>query len=68
MDEYLTKALHTATFTAEDLRRAIAKADPVEALLLLPLITDAVRLAQQIEALVAAKNARSNTAQEISAP
>ena len=56
MDEYLTKSLHTATFTVEDLRRAIAEADPIEALLLLPLIADAARLAQQIEALIEAKN------------
>jgi hypothetical protein len=60
MGEHLTKSLHSANFVVEDLRSALAKADPVEALLLLPMIADAARLAQQIDALIAAQNSRNN--------
>ncbi len=58
MDENLTKARDCATFAAEDLRRALADADPVAALVLLPLIADAARLAQQVGALIEARTAR----------
>ena len=58
MDENLTKARDCATFAAEDLRRALADADAVTALVLLPLIADAARLAQQIGALMYARNAQ----------
>jgi hypothetical protein len=68
MDEYLTKSLHTATFTVEDLRRALSVADGIEALLLLPMIGDAARLVQQIEALIEAKNSHNNATQQISRP
>jgi len=58
MDEDLTKARDCAAFAAEDLRRALADADPVEALVLLPMIADAARLAQQVGALIEARAAR----------
>lgn len=58
MDENLTKARDCATFAAEDLQRALADADPVAALVLLPLIADAARLAQQVGALIEARAAR----------
>jgi hypothetical protein len=51
MEETLTKALHAARFVAGDLRWALAHCTAVESLILLPLVGDAARLAQQIEAL-----------------
>ena len=55
MEEQLTKARDCAQFVAEDLRAALTGADPVEALVLLPMIGDAARLVQQIEGLVSAR-------------
>jgi hypothetical protein len=40
------------------LRAALTGADPVEALILLPMIGDAARLVQQIEALISARAGR----------
>ncbi len=57
-NEPLTKAAHAAEFLAADLRDALATADAVEALALLPLIEQAARLNQQIGALLAAVEAR----------
>ena len=55
MEEQLTKARDFAQFVAEDLRAALTGADPVEALVLLPMIGDAARLVQQIEGLISAR-------------
>jgi len=55
MNEQLTKARDCAQFVAEDLRAALTGADPVEALVLLPMIGDAARLVQQIEGLISAR-------------
>ena len=53
--EQLTKAQHDAGFLVESLRGALAAADAVEALVLLPLIADSARLAQHVGALIAAR-------------
>ena len=58
MNEDMTQARDCAKFAARDLRAALAKADPVEALVLLPLIADAERLAQAVGALMEAMGAR----------
>lgn len=55
MDEQLTQAHHSAAFAADHLRRALADADPVAALVLMPMIGEAARLAQQVAALIAAR-------------
>jgi hypothetical protein len=55
MDEQLTQAHHSATSAADHLRRALADSDAVAALVLMPMIGDAARLAQQIAALIAAR-------------
>lgn len=55
MNEQLTKARDCAQFAAENLLAALTGADSVEALVLLPMIGDAARLAQQIEALISAR-------------
>lgn len=55
MNEQLTKARDCAQFAADDLRAALTGADSVEALVLLPMIGDAARLVQQIEALIFAR-------------
>lgn len=55
MNESLTKAKDCAQFAAEDLRAALTGANQVEALILLPMIGDAARLVQQIEALISAR-------------
>jgi hypothetical protein len=52
--ESLLKATHSAAFVVSDLRTALSKATPVEALVLLPLIEQAAHLQQRIEALRAA--------------
>jgi len=57
-NENLTKARDCAQFAVEDLRAALTGADPVEALILLPMIGDAARLVQQVEALIEARAAR----------
>jgi len=56
MNENLIQASHSAKFVAEDLRRAMARATPVEVLVLLPMIGAAADLARQIDALIVAKN------------
>jgi len=55
MDEELTKALNSATFATRDLQDALKTADAVAALVLLPMIADAARLAQQISGLIHAR-------------
>ena len=55
MDEELTKALHSATFATRELQDALKTADAVAALVLLPMIADAARLAQQISGLIHAR-------------
>lgn len=55
MDEELTKALHSATFATQELQQALKTADAVAALVLLPMIADAARLAQQISGLIHAR-------------
>ena len=55
MDEELTKALHSATFATQELQAALKTADAVAALVLLPMIADAARLAQQISGLIHAR-------------
>lgn len=52
--ENLTKARDSATFTAHDLRAALATAGAVESLVLLPLIARAATLAADIEQLLLA--------------
>ena len=52
--EHLTKALHTAQFTADSLRRALSSADAVAGIILMPLIGDQVMLERRIAALIAA--------------
>jgi hypothetical protein len=55
MSEALTQALHSAEFTVSALREALHKASPVEALLLMPMISSARQLQSDIAALVSAK-------------
>jgi hypothetical protein len=56
MNENLAAARDCAKFTAQDLRAALSKAGAVEALVILPLIAEAERLTQQIEALILARS------------
>lgn len=56
--ENLTKARDSAQFAAEDLRAALSEADPVEALILLPMIGEATRLVQQVDSLLSARAER----------
>ena len=58
--EQLTKAQHDADFLVESLRGALADADAVEALVLLPLIADSARLAEHVGALIEAKRDRGS--------
>ena len=58
MQEHLTKAGHDATFCADALQEAHSRADPVSAILLLPLIGEARALALRIEELTAAITTR----------
>ena len=51
LEENLTQARDCAVFTADTLRRSMGPASAVEALVLLPLIADAAKLAQQVAAL-----------------
>lgn len=55
MEQELTKALHSAQFAARELQGALKTADAVAALVLLPMIADAARLAQQISGLICAR-------------
>jgi hypothetical protein len=56
MNENLAAARDCAKFTAQDLRAALSKATAVEALVVMPLIGEAARLVQQIEALILARS------------
>ena len=55
MTEDLTKALHSAQFASRELQDALKTADAVEALVLLPMIADAARLAQAVSGLIHAR-------------
>ena len=55
MDESLIKALHSAQFATGELQDALKTADAVTALVILPMIADAARLAQQISGLIHAR-------------
>ena len=57
INEQLTKANDCLQFAADDLRGALADANAVQALVLLPLIADTTRLAQQVSALIEAMGA-----------
>lgn len=54
----LTAARDRANQTVTDLRAALSLADPVAALLLLPMIADAAALAHRMESLMAAVRER----------
>ena len=54
MTETLTAALHSASFASRDLQSALAHASAVEALILMPLVLDAAKLAQGISGLISA--------------
>ena len=56
INEHLTTARDCAKFAARDLRAALAQCGPVEALVILPMIADAHRLAQAIAGLLSARN------------
>lgn len=58
MQEHLTKAGHDAGFCADSLQEAHSRADPVSAILLLPLIGEARALALRIDELRGAVEAR----------
>jgi hypothetical protein len=55
MDEELTKALQLQSAAARQLQEALKAADSVAALVLLPMIADAAKLAQQISGLIHAR-------------
>jgi|GEM_PF-5950521 len=63
INEQLTKANDCLRFAADDLRGALADANAVQALVLLPLIADTTRLAQQVSALIEAMVACESEAQ-----
>ena len=63
INEQLTKANDCLRFATDDLRGALADANAVQALVLLPLITDTTRLAQQVSALIVAMGACESEAQ-----
>jgi hypothetical protein len=63
INEQLTKANDCLRFAADDLRGALADANAVQALVLLPLIADTIRLAQQVSALIEAMGACESEAQ-----
>jgi hypothetical protein len=56
MNEELQKAIDAAKLAARDLREALAKANAVEAMLLITLISDAEGLAAAVAQLLNAKN------------
>jgi len=55
IDEELTKAWHSAQLAMQDLQAALKTADAVSAMVLLPMIDDAARLALQIRGLIHAR-------------
>ena len=57
MNESLVKALHSAQFMRDDLQVAFSQGDAVTALVLYPMLEQAVKLQQAIEALISARNA-----------
>jgi len=63
INEQLTKANDCLRFATDDLRGALADANAVQALVLLPLIADTTRLAQQVSALIVAMGACESEAQ-----
>ena len=63
INEQLTKANDCLRFAADDLRGALADANAVQALVLLLLIADTTRLAQQVSALIEAMGACESEAQ-----
>jgi len=63
ISEQLTKANDCLRFATDDLRGALADANAVQALVLLPLIADTTRLAQQVSALIVAMGACESEAQ-----
>lgn len=63
INEQLTKANDCLRFATDDLRGALADANAVQALVLLPLIADTTRLAQQVSALIEAMGACESEAQ-----
>lgn len=58
MNEDLAKALDSSKLAVTDLQSALKVASPVEALLLLPMIEDAVKLSIKIDNLLAARAAQ----------
>lgn len=60
MTDDLVQALHTAEFTVSSLRAAIADADPVEGLVLLPLIARGESLAHDVRVLLRASELSRN--------
>jgi len=63
INEQLTKANDCLRFAADDLRGALTDANAVQALVLLPLIADTTRLAQQVSALIEVMEACESEAQ-----
>jgi hypothetical protein len=64
INEQLTKANDCLRFATDDLRGALADTNAVQALVLLPLIADTTRLAQQVSALIVAMGACESEAQQ----
>lgn len=54
MIESLTKSSHSAEFLTRHLQQALTQADPVQALILLPMIERTAVLARDVAALLAA--------------
>ena len=52
--EQLTQALHSATFAADHLRRALSSSDAIACIILMPLIGEQVLIERRIAALIAA--------------
>lgn len=58
MNEDLQKAMEAAKFAANDLRAALAKATAVEAILLIPMISEAEGLSASVKNLLDARAAQ----------
>jgi len=61
MDSILSETSHDLVFTVKDLQECLKKGDAVEALILLPLIGQAVAIKNQIDALISARDAINKT-------
>lgn len=61
MDEELITALDAMEVAAKELEAALKKADPVEALILMPLLDEAVRLVKGIHDLMQARDTKVTT-------